>query len=790
MKIGWITINFSNENLIQYLALNHHEIFLLSTYQSVQNFDNWQNFRWVQSIQEMVEKVDIIFTYFLNPADVYKIYVAQEGIINAINKANKKIVCIDLSNNSISLSKNVLSKQPLMEYVEAPLIVNFNQSKNPVNVLPIASKKYLFDKLQPIFLDLNVAFYYCGSYGSAIATKQANEILKASATLAVVEALNYAIDHNLDLDTLYNAIAFGAGGNKVFSKYFNEIKTNNLEKLNLELRDCALQVNEFLSSNNKNLNWIKMAKILYGIHKNDHNFKNELNLDSFLNLYPKVKAYIESNQETTQEEIFANDFEFTNNFNASFESSETNKDQILENPALSEQEITKASDLNLNSDFISDASPFIPNVDPLDFSQLNSSDKTPQVFEAKPVDLIAQTILSEKDVFIENEADQTNFENNDNESQFLEFEYQVPQSLNKEFISQQTSAFFEEKVDAEYGSLGKKEAPFETNDFISMLNLKEKKSKNNQLERADIESLLTQEYEASKDFQSSFLFKNDKDKTVDKKTLIFDLDGTILNSQHKVPQYTINTLTKANQMGHNIIIATGRCYAQTTDIIKQIGVVKYAILSNGAILFDVNKNEIVPLTKPLSSDVRLFFLKLAFERKISFLIYTELNLYIYCFSNQDWQTLSFYFSSDAADLSHMNYSQLESFLLDQNLNIFTISGLCDSLKENDWINIFKDLIDRGLCDMTSAADDCIDIYSGAVSKYSGYLELQKILNNKNDNTYFFGDSNNDYILMSHLKNGVALENASEKLKTVAKYQIGNNDSKAISNFVETVILNN
>lgn len=93
------------------------------------------------------------------------------------------------------------------------------------------------------------------------------------------------------------------------------------------------------------------------------------------------------------------------------------------------------------------------------------------------------------------------------------------------------------------------------------------------------------------------------------------------------------------------------------------------------------------------------------------------------------------------------------------------------------------------CNLTSALKHSIDIYGGSISKYVGYLKLKELLQYSDNNVYFFGDSNNDFDLMCYVENGIAMGNANPRLKSVAKYVIGDNNSNAIADFIRMNILN-
>ncbi|WP_062324965.1 HAD-IIB family hydrolase [Holzapfeliella floricola] len=55
------------------------------------------------------------------------------------------------------------------------------------------------------------------------------------------------------------------------------------------------------------------------------------------------------------------------------------------------------------------------------------------------------------------------------------------------------------------------------------------------------------------------------------KLIALDLDGTTLNRQGKVSQRTKETLSKVTQLGHRVILATGRSFQISKHIYKELG---------------------------------------------------------------------------------------------------------------------------------------------------------------------------------------------------------------------------
>ncbi len=61
-----------------------------------------------------------------------------------------------------------------------------------------------------------------------------------------------------------------------------------------------------------------------------------------------------------------------------------------------------------------------------------------------------------------------------------------------------------------------------------------------------------------------------------------DLDGTLLNADHQVDPFTVETVNRLEAKGLQFVIATGRHYADVAGIRDVLGIRSYLITSNGA----------------------------------------------------------------------------------------------------------------------------------------------------------------------------------------------------------------
>ncbi|MFD3259806.1 HAD-IIB family hydrolase [Paenibacillus lentus] len=90
------------------------------------------------------------------------------------------------------------------------------------------------------------------------------------------------------------------------------------------------------------------------------------------------------------------------------------------------------------------------------------------------------------------------------------------------------------------------------------------------------------------------------------KIFITDLDGTLLRSDQTLSNYTINTLNTALENNFIVSFATARGLVSAIHVVSNIAWKHPVILYNGALLYDVAKNEVIDgymLNDELSNEI-------------------------------------------------------------------------------------------------------------------------------------------------------------------------------------------
>ena len=106
------------------------------------------------------------------------------------------------------------------------------------------------------------------------------------------------------------------------------------------------------------------------------------------------------------------------------------------------------------------------------------------------------------------------------------------------------------------------------------------------------------------------------------KLVAIDLDGTMLDSFGQVTESTKKVIQETIEKGIDVIIASGRPIDSIKTIAKEIGSNKYFIAGNGALIYDIQKDEVL-YEKYMNKQKVLEIIKICEENSIAYNVYTD-----------------------------------------------------------------------------------------------------------------------------------------------------------------------
>lgn len=243
---------------------------------------------------------------------------------------------------------------------------------------------------------------------------------------------------------------------------------------------------------------------------------------------------------------------------------------------------------------------------------------------------------------------------------------------------------------------------------------------------------------------------------LNKGMLVIDLDGTLLNNEEFIPTTTIELLKKFKSSGTIITVATGRTLWETEIIPSLFDIADYAISSDGANLLDIkNKKYIYNKTFEKTQIEEIMNLV---EEEVNYIFYTNEGEFSELPKEYAVTKIKFYFKDSNL------ITKYENIINTNYKEKYNSIPMMHSDKNSEWLAINLKNADKGF----------------------GVKKLKELLNIKQENIIAFGDRNNDISSFKESAIGVAMENATEKVKECADYITTSNEELGVENFLKNI----
>lgn len=274
------------------------------------------------------------------------------------------------------------------------------------------------------------------------------------------------------------------------------------------------------------------------------------------------------------------------------------------------------------------------------------------------------------------------------------------------------------------------------------------------------------------------------------KAVFTDIDGTLKNSKRKVSNYTRETLKRCKDEGLQIILVSGRSRQNMLKFIEDIDVCEYIISSNGAEIYDIQKNKKIYADTIDKKQVKMlydyvkknnFTIKLNYEDKLAI---NKKN------SSDDIEAFKADvedFKTDKEILNIINNKEIVQCVI-MNENIEKLKEFKRYFYENfnnlKIENESKKLKNEDLPDEESYY---CDIINKDASKGRAVEKLMRELEYSIQEVVTIGDGENDISMFKVTDNSVAMGNASEYVKKFANYVTKSNDEDGLAYMLNMIL---
>lgn len=249
-----------------------------------------------------------------------------------------------------------------------------------------------------------------------------------------------------------------------------------------------------------------------------------------------------------------------------------------------------------------------------------------------------------------------------------------------------------------------------------------------------------------------------------------DFDCTLLDlhsEKNYFDEYQLGILEKLKQQGNKFCILTGRCVSFFEDFPELLRYVDYIVGSNGAVIYDVVNKKFI---------YQKLIEKETFDRVIDYCLNNSYSFLLNCLDKKYqygcWKSIVYNFFDRSIDYC------CEQIILSFERN--------EMEKISNFIEGLPDLV---VNNFTSRGEKCcFDININGVTKGKAVIWLCSYLGIGVEESICFGDGDNDISAFEVAGKGIAVANASDKIRQICDDVTLNCENSGVFKYIEDSIL--
>ena len=264
------------------------------------------------------------------------------------------------------------------------------------------------------------------------------------------------------------------------------------------------------------------------------------------------------------------------------------------------------------------------------------------------------------------------------------------------------------------------------------------------------------------------------------KLIASDMDGTLLNSDHKIPKENIELIKFAQKNGIQFVVATGRAYYEALPALNNENIKCDVISFNGGIIYDKNGN-IINIT-PMKLKDLYYTIEILKSLEISYQLYTKNTIY----TNSIETDITAYIDLIRANgeepneqhlrqearnrlaLGHITeVDNIELYLNQENnpaIKVIGISNDLEKLKHATELLSGNDNIS-----VTSSGANNVEIMDKKATKGEALKIVADIHDINLRNAIAIGDNLNDQAMLDIVEYSIAMKNGNKDLQKTSKF---------------------
>ncbi|AJC49862.1 Cof-type HAD-IIB family hydrolase [Mycoplasma flocculare] len=273
------------------------------------------------------------------------------------------------------------------------------------------------------------------------------------------------------------------------------------------------------------------------------------------------------------------------------------------------------------------------------------------------------------------------------------------------------------------------------------------------------------------------------------KNFVFDLDGTLLTSEHEISPKTVAKITELRSKQKKIIFCSGRPWYFIKKYYFQLKPDFPVISCNGSLIYDFKKNLVIFRKSFEPNQVQNIF-NILVKYSIIFLIYTTTNMLAFSEKNKNCSWFS-YLKEQNDNFSEieklpLNFYDYLDFNQKKIANLEVVKFLL--IKRDSDPELFQKAISElekiENIYLVQSQSAVIDIMISGSNKGEGLKFLAQNYQLDLEKTLVFGDATNDLPMFATAKFSVAMGQSAQNVQKKATFITKPNDQDGIAYFLE------
>jgi hypothetical protein len=280
-----------------------------------------------------------------------------------------------------------------------------------------------------------------------------------------------------------------------------------------------------------------------------------------------------------------------------------------------------------------------------------------------------------------------------------------------------------------------------------------------------------------------------------------DMDGTLLNAAHEISEENIQAIKYAQSLGITVVIATGRAFYEANTPVNQTDLKVPYICLNGAEVRDESFN--IMSTSNLNRELVNRITEELNHEDVYYQVYTNLGIY----TENPQKDLDIYIdiaerAGQTADVEKIkqgiqkridngtlkvveNYDKIEKTPGEIVMKILAFDSDLSKIER-----VSRKLAESGSLAVSSSSRGNIEITHSDAQKGIALETIAERLNIDMQNVMAIGDNLNDVSMLERVGYPVAMDNATEEVKQVAKYVTETNEQSGVGKAIMKLIQEN